>query len=132
MQRILRRTVWISAVSIVCVILVTSFGCSQMGKRYITVDVKSDPPGASVLALIDSKLSGGTFSPGSLGRTPTGKRTMHFAFGAPGVGDTRIGIRVRKPGFKDYDVFFTRDQCYSSAKEALKNVKHIFARLTRA
>ena len=132
MKRIAKRTAWVSAVGIACALLVTSFGCSELGKRYVTVDVESDPPGASVVALIDNKLSGGTFSPGSLGTTPTGKRTMHFAFGAPGVGDTRLGVRVQKPGFKDYDVFFTRDECYSSAEEALKNVKHIFARLTPA
>ena len=132
MQRIAKRTIWISAVAIACALLVTSFGCSELGKRYITVDVESEPSGASVLALIDNKISGGTFSPRQLGTTPTGKKTMHFAFGAPGAGDTRLGVRVQKPGVKDYDVFFTRDECYSSAEEALKNVKNIFARLTPA
>jgi len=132
MQRIAKQTVWISAVGIACALLLTSFGCSELGKRYVTVDVESDPPGASVEALIDNKLSGGVFSPGSLGTTPTGKRTMHFAFGAPGVGDTRLGVLVHKPGFKAYEVFFTRDECYSSSEEARKNVKRIFARLTPA
>lgn len=130
MQRNATRTVRITVVGIACALLVTSFSCSELGKRYVTVDVDSDPTGASVLALIDNKLSGGTFSPAPLGTTPTGKRTMHFAFGAPGVGDTRLGVRVQKSGFKDYDVFFTRDECYSSEAEALQNVKHIFARLT--
>lgn len=130
MYRIAKQIAWISLVGIAFVVLVTAHGCSELGKRYITVDVDSDPPGARVLALIDNKLSGGTFSPGSLGTTPTGKRTMHFAFGAPGARDTRLGIRVQKPGFKDYEVFFTRDECYSSAEEALKNVKHIVAKLT--
>lgn len=132
MQRTAKRTISICAVGIACALLVTLFGCSELGKRYITVDVQSDPPGASVFALIDNKISGGTFSPGSLGTTPTGKKTMHFAFGAPGVRDTRLGVRVEKPGFKTYEVFFIRDECYSSAEEALKNVKHIVAKLTPA
>jgi hypothetical protein len=55
---------------------------------------------------------------------------MHFAFGAPGAGGTKIGVRVSKPGFKDYEVLFARDDCYSSGDEALNNVKHIFAKLT--
>lgn len=130
MQRVVKRNIWISTVGIASTLLLMSLGCSELGKRYITVDVESDPPGASVLALIDNKMSGGTFSPGSLGTTPTGKKTMHFAFGAPGAGDTKLGVRVQKPGFKDYEVFFTRDECYSSGDEALKNVKHIFAKLT--
>ena len=130
MQRNAKRIGWISAVGIVSALLVVSLGCSELGKRYITVDVESDPLGASVLALIDNKISGGTFSPGSLGTTPTGKKTMHFAFGAPGVGGTKLGVRVQKPGFKAYEVFFTRDECYSSAEVALKNVKHIIAKLT--
>jgi len=132
MQRISRRTVHISAVSIACTLLITLSSCSELGKRYITVDVESDPAGASVLALINDKISGETFSPGSLGTTPTGKKTMHFAFGAPGAGNKRLGVRVRKQGFKDYDVIFTRDECYSSPEEALKNAKHISARLTPA
>jgi hypothetical protein len=81
------------------------------------------------LALIDNKLVGGTFSPEPLGTTPTGNMTMHFECGASGVADTRIGVGVRMPGFKDYDVFFTRDECYSLELEALQNARHIFARL---
>jgi hypothetical protein len=130
MQRIAKRIGWIGVVGIACALLVGAFGCSEMGKRYITVNVESDPPGASVEALISGGLSGGTFSPGPLGTTPTGKRTMHFAFGAPGAGGTKIGVRVSKPGFKDYEVLFARDDCYSSGDEALNNVKHIFAKLT--
>ena len=57
---------------------------------------------------------------------------MYYAFGAPGVGDTKLGVRVVEPGFKGYEVFFTRDECYSSREEALKNVKHVFARLAPA
>lgn len=131
MQRIARRGPWISAVGITCALLVlTSFGCSELGKRYVTIDVASEPTGATVEALINSGLSGDTFSPGPLGATPTGNRTMHFAFGAPGAGGTKIGVRVRKPGYKDYEVLFTRDECYPSQEEALRNVKHIFAKLT--
>jgi hypothetical protein len=130
MQKIEKRIVWLGVMGVVCALLLTSIGCSEMGKRYITVNVESDPPGASVEALISGGISGGTFSPGPLGTTPTGNRTMHFAFGAPGAGGTKIGVRVSKPAFKDYEVFFTRDDCYSSAEEALKNVKHIFAKLT--
>lgn len=130
MQRIAKGIRWISAVGIACALLVGSFGCSELGKRYVTVDVDSEPTGAKVEALISSGLSGDTFSPGALGTTPTGKRTMHFAFGAPGAGGTKIGIRVHKPGYKDYEVFFTRDECYPSREEAVRNVKHIFAKLT--
>jgi hypothetical protein len=130
MQRIAKRIGWIGVVGIACALLVGTFGYSEMGKRYITVNVESDPPGASVEVLISGGLSGGTFSWGSLGTTPTGKWTMHFAFGAPGMGGTKICVRVSKPGFKDYEVLFARDDCYSSGDEALNNVKHIFAKLT--
>jgi hypothetical protein len=132
MQRIAKKIVWISAAGIACVLLATSFGCSEIGKRYVTVNVDSEPAVATVEALINSGLSGETFSPGSLGTTPTGNRTMHFAFGAPGAGGTKIGVRVSKPGYKNYEVFFTRDDCYSSQDEALRNVKHIVATLTPA
>jgi hypothetical protein len=132
MQKIARLTVVPGAAVIVCALIAASSGCSEMGKRYITVVVESDPPGATVHTLIDDKLGGQTFSPGSLGTTPTGKRTMHFAFGAPGVGNNRIGIRIHEPGFEAFEVLFTRDECYPSPEEAHKNVKHIFAKLTPA
>lgn len=85
MQRIVKRAVWISVPGIAYALLVTSFGCSQLGKRYVSIDVESDPAGASVSALVSSKLSG-TFTPDFLGKAPTGIRTIHFAFGAPGRG----------------------------------------------
>ena len=103
-------------------------GCSEMGKRYVAVEVQSDPPGATVWALIDNKL-GGAFSPNVLGTSPMSKKTMYYAFGAPGVGDTRLGVRILKAGYKDYDVLYTRDECFDTREEALANVKKIFVNL---
>ena len=48
MQKIEKRIVWLGVMGVVCALLLTSIGCSEMGKRYITVNVESDPPGASV------------------------------------------------------------------------------------
>lgn len=129
MQKIAKSIATISAAIFACVLLLIIFGCSELGKRYITVNVESVPTGAKVDALISGGRSG-TFSPGALGTTPTGNKTMHFAFGAPGAGGAKIGIRVHKQGFKNYDVLFSRDECYPSLKEALENVKHIDVRLT--
>ena len=67
-------------------------------------------------------------TPRLLGTTPTGKRTMHFGFGAPGAEKAKLGVRVQMKGFKDFDMVFTKDECYSTEAEALKNVKHIVDR----
>jgi hypothetical protein len=125
MQKIITKAIYITTICTICALLVTLFACSELGKRYITVEVESNPSGAKVLALIDT---GGKFTtPGLLGTTPTGKRTMHFAFGAPGAEKAKLGVRVRMEGFKDFDMVFTKDECYSTEAEALKNVKHIVA-----
>ena len=66
MQRIAKRIGWIGVVGIACALLVGTFGCSEMGKRYITVYVESDQPRASVEVLFSGGLSGSTFSLGPL------------------------------------------------------------------
>ena len=81
MDRIAKRIVCMSAAGMACVLFVALHGCSQRGKRYITVAVDSDPPGAEVLALIDDELSGIAFSPWPLGPALQERRrcTLHLA-----------------------------------------------------
>lgn len=97
-------------------------GC---GEKYTAFRVTSDPPGASVDSLINNKISGGTFVNASLGTTPTELKTVHFAFGAPGVGDTKIGIRVHMPGYKAQELFFGSSDWHETVEGALSRVREI-------
>ena len=106
-------------------------GCSELGKKYVAFKVTSDPPGASVDSLMDNKISGGTFVNASLGTTPTGIKVAHFAFGAPGVGDTKLGVRVDKSGYKAQELFFDTSDWYDTAEEARRHVKEISMVLER-
>jgi hypothetical protein len=71
----------LSRITIMCFALGV-WGCSEMGKKYVTFTVTTDPPNASVDSVMKSKLSG-NFNNAHLGRTPLGPITSHFAFGAP-------------------------------------------------
>ncbi len=106
-------------------------GCSEMGKKYVAFKVTSDPPGASVDSLMDNKISGGKFVNASLGTTPTEREGAHFAFGAPGVGDTKLGVRVHKSGYKVQELFFDPSDWYNTTEEARRHVKEISMVLER-
>jgi ankyrin repeat protein len=104
---------------------VVSLGCGHMGRKYTAFRVTSVPGGASVEALIDNTISGGKFSPASLGKTPTGVEVIHFAFGAPLAGDTKVGVRASLTGYESVELFFGPDDWYGSAAEARKHVRDI-------
>ena len=116
---------FVMSISLVLFVLVAISDCSHLGRKYTAFKVTSVPSGASVDSLIDNKISGGTFVNASHGTTPTGVKVVYYAFGAPGVGDTKIGVRISMPGYETKDVFFEPDDWHETAEEAKKHIKEI-------
>jgi hypothetical protein len=112
------------AMGIALVLGLTISGCSELGKKYCAFTVTSDPSGAEVVSLIENKL-GGKIENASLGRTPTKVIVVHYAFGAPGVRDTKVGIKVQMPGYEDQEVFFRPSDWYKTPEEAQSHVRSI-------
>jgi len=100
------------------------FGCDNLGKKYSTFTVISTPPGATVYTLIDNKISW-KFTPMEHGETPLSETTIHFGFGNPLAGDTKIGVRLEKSGYETKEIFFKPSDWYETADEARKNVVKI-------
>jgi hypothetical protein len=110
-------------VLVICTFLAFA-SCSQMGRKYIAFDVESVPSGAGVEVIMQNRIGGGLWAQEGLGKTPTGIKVRHFAFGAPGAGSTRLGVRV--DGMELFEeIFFETSDWYDTPKEAMNHVKHI-------
>ena len=100
--------------------------CGKLGKKFTAFKVDSDPSDALVESLMESRISGGKFANAYLGRTPTRVKIVSFGFGAPFAGDTKIGIRVSKRGYKEKEIFFPPGNWHKTKEEARKQVKEFF------
>ena len=130
MAHIKNRCRLIISISLVVFGLIAFSGCSQLGRKYTAFQVTSEPPGASVDSLIDNKISG-KFANAVLGVTPTEVKVVYYAFGAPFVGDTKIGIRIYMPGYETKELFFGTGDWYGTRQEARKHTRKISVALKK-